>query len=210
MYKPTIINYPAEEIYKSFDDELDGRSVLSDTSKAFDKVWHHGVIFILEQNGFSGDLLNIFIDFSSNRKRSVSLFSAWVSVNEGVPQGSILEPLLFLTYINELSDNLSSNVKLIADVTSLFSFTHDVNVSARELNDDLRKISNWTFHWKMSFTPDVNKQAQKVIFSPKIKSNIRPVLVFNNNFVSQANSQKYLEIILDIKLTFEGHLLNAF
>ena len=62
----------------------------------------------------------------------------------------------------------------------------------------------------MSFTPDVNKQAQKVIFSPKIKSNIHPPLVFNNSFVSQVNSQKHLEIILDIKLTFEEHLLNVF
>ena len=83
--------------------------------------------------------------------------SAWASVNAGVPQGSILGPLLFLIYINDLSDNLSSNVKLFANETSLFSVTHDVNISAVELNDDLRKVSNWTFQWKMSSNPDVNK-----------------------------------------------------
>ena len=71
--------------------------------------------------------------------------SAWTSVNAGFPQGSILDPLLFLIYINDKSDNLSSNVKLIADDTFLFSVIHDVSVSARELNDDLRKISNWVF-----------------------------------------------------------------
>ena len=92
----------------------------------------------------------------------------------------------------------------------MFSVSHDVNVSARELNDDLRKISNWNFQWKMSFNPDVNKQAQEVIFSQKIKSNIHPPLVFNNNVVSQVNSQKHLGITLDFKLTFEERLLNAF
>ena len=60
--------------------------------------------------------------------------SAWASVNAGVPQGSILGPLLLLIYINDLSDKLSSNVELFADDTSLFSVIYDVKVSARELN----------------------------------------------------------------------------
>ena len=79
--------------------------------------------------------------------------SAWASVDAGVLQGSNLGPLLFLIYINFyrklLSDNLSSNVTLFADDTSLFYVTHDVKVSERELNDDLRKISNWASQWKM-------------------------------------------------------------
>ena len=96
------------EIYKSFDDGLEVRSVFLDISKAFDKVWHDGVIFKLEQNGISGDLLNILIDFLSNRKQRVVLngqFSAWASVNAGIPQGSILGLFLFLICINDLSDD---------------------------------------------------------------------------------------------------------
>ena len=84
----------------------------------------------------------------------------------------------------------------------MFSVTHDVNVFASGLNDDLGKIGNWAFQGKMSFNLDVNKQAQEVIFSQKIKSNIHPPLVFNNNIVSQANSQK--------QLTFEEHVLKVF
>ena len=76
--------------------------------------------------------------------------------------------------------------------TSLFSVTHNVSVSTRELNDDLRKISNWAFQWKMGFNPDVNKQAQEVIFSRKIKSNIHPSFVLDNDIVSQTNSTNYL------------------
>ena len=189
------------------------RSVFLDTSKVFDKVWRDGVIFKPEQNDISGDLLNILIDFLSNRKQRVKLngeISVWACVNAEVPQGSFLSPLLFLIYINDLSDNLSSNVKLFAEDTSLFSVTHDENVSVRELNDDVRKISNWALQWKMSFNPDVNKQAQEVISSLKTKGNIHPPLVFNNNIVLQVNSQTHLGVALDLKLTFEEHLTNVF
>ena len=61
---------------------------------------------------------------------------------------------LFLIYINDLADDLSSNVKLLADDTSLFTVVHDVNAFARELNDDLKKINKWAFQWKMSFNPE--------------------------------------------------------
>ena len=184
-----------------------------DIYKAFDKIWHDGVIFKLERNGMSGELLNILIDFLSNMNQRV-LFngevSAWISVNAGVSQGSISEPLLFLIYINDLSNNLPSNVKLLADNTSLFSVTHDVNLPAKKLNDDLRQISNLAFQWKMSFNPDLNKQTQEVTFIRKIKINIHPLLVFNNNVVSQVNSHKHLGIIIDFKLTFEEYLLRVF
>ena len=78
----------------------------------------------------------------------------WTSVNAGVPQGSILDPLLFLIYINDLTDGLSSNAKLFADDTSLFSVIHDVDASANELNNGLYQINKWAFQRKMSFNPD--------------------------------------------------------
>ena len=65
--------------------------------------------------------------------------SSWANVMAGVPQGSILGPLLCLIYINDLLDGLSSNAKLFADDTSLFSVVHDINASAIELNSDLKK-----------------------------------------------------------------------
>ena len=197
------------EIYKSFDESFEVRGVFLDISKAFDKVWHECLIFKLKQNGISGNLINLLCDFLKNRKQRVLLngqVSGWPDVKAGVPQGSILGPLLFLIYTNDLSKGLSSNAKLFADDTSLFSVIHDSNTSARELNNDLAKINRWAFQWKMSFNPDPKKQAQEVIFSRKSKATSHPPLVFNNNNVMQAASHKHLGIILDTRLSFEKHL----
>ena len=75
-----------------------------------------------------------------------------------VSQGSILSPLLFKIYINDLSDDLSSNANLSADDTSLFSVVHNINASAIELDSDLNKINDWPLQWKMTFNPDRSKQ----------------------------------------------------
>ena len=197
------------EIHQSFDDGFDVLSVFHDISKAFDKVWHDVLIFKLKQNGISGNLLNLLSNFLRNRKQRVVLngqTSSWADVNAGVPQGSILGPLLFLIYINDLADGLSSNAKLFADDTSLFSVVHNANTTAKELNNDLVKISRWAYQWKMSFNPDPSKQAQEVIFSRKTKKEYHPPLAFNNNNVSETNSQKHLGVVLDNHLSFEDHL----
>ena len=136
--------------------------------------------------------------------------STCVNVEAGVPQGSILGPLLFLIYINDLSENLVSNPKLFADDTSLFSVIFDKDLSAKNLNDDLNRINNWAFQWKMSFNPDPNKQAQKVLFSRKIQKSSQPSLIFNNNIVTQSLTQKHLGMFLDTKLDFQEHLKSIF
>ena len=74
----------------------------------------------------------------------------------GVPQGSILGPLFFLIYINDLGNNLSSTVKLSADDTSIFSIVLDIDLSSKQLNDDLKKVSDWAYQWKMSFNPGLS------------------------------------------------------
>ena len=77
-------------------------------------------------------------------------------------------PLFFLTYINDLHDNLITNPKLFVDDTSLFSIAYDPNATANNLNNDLAKINYWAYQKKMNFNPDPSKQAQEVLFSRKI------------------------------------------
>ena len=108
--------YLVNEIHKAFDDpkSLEVRAVFLDISKAFDKVWHDGLLFKLNQNGISGGLLKLFENYLHNRKQRVVLngsYSAYSSIESGVPQGSVLGPLLFLVYINDLESNINSNIK---------------------------------------------------------------------------------------------------
>ena len=109
--------------------------------------------------------MNIITDFLSFRKQQVVLngqASPSVSIEAGVPQGSILRPLLFLIYINNLSDDLSTNAKLFADDKSLFSIVQNFNTPASNLNSNLSKTSNWACQWKITFNPDPRKQAHFV------------------------------------------------
>ena len=120
----------------------------------------------------------------------------------------MLGPLLFLIYINDLPDGLTSLCKIFADDTSLFSKVHNINKSANELNGDLEKISQWVYQWKMQFNSDSNKQANEVIYSRKSDSaNVfHPSTKLNNNSIPKCPSQKHSGIVLDSKLNFNSHV----
>ena len=86
----------------------------------------------------------------------------------GVPQGSLLGPLLFLIFINDITANLECNVKIFADDISLFSLVHVPNESLAKLGRDLGRVTRWVQQWKMSFNPDPFKQAVEVHFPVRL------------------------------------------
>ena len=120
-----------------------------------------------------------------------------------VSQGSILGLLLFLIYTNNLSDGLQCKV----NDASLFATAHNIDKATNDLNNGLTKIKKWVFQWKMSFNPDISKQAHEVIF-PRRRSTLayHPPLTLNNLPVAQTNFQKHLGMQLDKKLNFVEHL----
>ena len=193
------------DISKAFDKvwhakHLEVRSVFLAISKAFDKVWHKGLLYKLKSMGISGDLLRI------QRVILNGQTSSWRPVLAGAPQGSILGPLPFLVYINDLPNELKSNAKLFADDTSLFTIIKDKQESAYFPNKDQSLISKWDFNWKMLFNPDTNKPAQEVLFSRKKKTQNHPNISLNNIQVERVSHQKHQGIILDEKLNFKEHI----
>ena len=97
-------------------------------------------------------------------------------------------------------------MKLFADDTSLFSAVHVSNISANVLNNDLPKISEWVYKLKMLFNPDLNKQAQEVIFSRKLNKPSHPKIAFNSAPIICADWQKYLGMYLNKALNFNHHI----
>ena len=199
------------EIYSNFDaiPSLETRGVFLDISKAFDRVWHEGLLFKLKSYGINGPPLTLIKSFLSNRFQRVVLngqTSNWKEVLAGVPQGSILGPLFFLIFINDIPEGIQSNIKIFADDTSIFSVLKDNERDSAILSEDLNLISNWAFKWKMSFNPDPSKQAKEIVFSKKRCVTQLPVLMFNNNVISSTDSHKHLGMILDSKLSFIKHL----
>ena len=140
------------EIFEAFDcnPSLEVRSVFLDISKAFDKILHEGLLYKIRSMGISGELYNLHESYLSGRLQRVVLngqTSSWRPVLARVSQGSILGPLLFLIYINDLPNELKSNVKLFADDTSLFTIVKDKNESCNTLNNDLMLIPKWAYNW---------------------------------------------------------------
>ena len=122
------------------------------------------------------------------------------------PQVSVLGPLLFLIYINDLEENIHSQVRFFADDTMLFSIVKNPIISANELNQDLETIRQWAHQWKLEFNPDPTKQATEHLFSCKNKPPAHPPLFFNGNIVTKVDEHKHLGLILDKKLSFKSHL----
>ena len=128
--------------YSSFnvDPTLEVGGVFLDMSKAFDKVWHEGLIYKLRQVAISGEALAFTNSFLNSRFQCVILngqSSNRLPIKAGVPQGSILRLLFLFVYINDLLEKISPTIKLFADDTSLFSVVNDPDISANKLNKDL-------------------------------------------------------------------------
>ena len=124
-----------------------------DFSKAFDRVPHFRLLSKLEHMGIRGNVLNVIRDFLSNRTLKVSVngkLSETKMVLSGVPQGSVLGPLLFVLFINDLPDNIKSAIKVFADDVKLIgnaSHQHDIE-------DDLKELEHWEKLWLLSFNVD--------------------------------------------------------
>ena len=127
--------------------------VYLDFQKAFDKLLHQRLLRKLKAYGIGNDVINWIEKWLTHRRQRVIVnieISNWKSVLSGVPQGSVLGPILFLIYINDLEDDISSKVLKFADDTKVFRKVTN-NTDKQRLQDDLDKLVKWSEKWQMLF-----------------------------------------------------------
>jgi len=193
-------------ITKALDRGLQTDIIFLDLSKAFDKVPHHHLCNRLSFYGIRGNILTWIQNFLSNRHQQVILegsFSESQAVKSGVPQGTILAPLLFLIYINDLPLSINANIGLYADDTILYSIIHSIS-DCHALQEDLNTLSQWATRTDMYFNPD------KSVYM-RITRKHNPVLynyTIDNTAIQQVSSTKYLGITISNDLTWSTHINN--
>ena len=202
--------YQLVDLYNTFagaiDDGKEVRVVFCDISKAFDRVWHRGLLFKLRRMGLSGSLLSWFASYLDNRKQRVAVegsLSDILGVNAGVPQGSILGPLLFLIYINDIVDEIGSCIRLFADDTSLYMIVEDPGSVADLMNTDLSKIHSWANQWLVKFNPN---KTEELIITKKHQPPNHPPLFMNNVQVTRVEQHKHLGLIFNQQCSWHHHV----
>ena len=142
------------EAYEAVDNGKEYDTVYLDFSKAFDKVPHKRLLKKLEAHGIGGEILRWIREWLTNRKQRVCINgvkSDWRTVISGVPQGSVLGPLLFIIYLNDLDSDISSNICKFADDTKI-GRTINGPEDSQALQNDLNKLYEWSEKWQMKFS----------------------------------------------------------
>lgn len=182
------------------------QAVFLDITKAFDSVWHRGLLKKLEQINIKGSALQLFSSYLSNRKivtvvdgeKSIEL-----PINAGVPQGSRLGPLLFILFINDLVVDLESTPYLYADDTTLIATAKNTTETTNKLNRDLVKITNWAHIWKVEFNPAKSKD---MIFSKALLPSFPTMM--GDYCIERVHLHKHLGIFLSSDLTWDRQIAN--
>ena len=192
------------EISKEIDDHKTVHCMILDFSKAFDTVPFKRLIQKLDFYGVSGNLLKWIENWLTKRTQTVVIedcHSDEEEVLSGVPQGTVLGPLLFLTYINSICDGITCRIKLFADDCLLYKTINDEN-DTKILQNDLDKIVKWCNLWQMSFNIDKCKMLK---ISKKL-DNINVNYKIKGEEIENVKQHTYLGIELTNTLSWKEHI----
>ena len=204
------ITHLTNHIYKEFDKQNYTLAICIDFSKAFDTINHEILLDKLKHIGIRGTLLHWFKSYLSNRKQFVSFNgnkSSPLFIENGVPQGSILGPILFLIYINDIINTSELlNFTLYADDSIIYVSGNSINDIILAANQELNKVLNWVTCNKLTLNME---KTHYVIFNRNktFPMDIQPLLI-NNQPVKREQITKFLGVSLDEKLNFKKHISN--
>ena len=193
-----------EEITRSVDQKRQVDMLILDFSKAFDTVAHQRLLLKLEHCGIRGKMLQWLSSWLTNRKQCVVVdgeFSNEVMVTSGVPQGTVLGPLMFLIYVNNIGKGLSSRIRLFADDALLYKEIRSQE-DADILQDDLSKLERWSVVWQMSFNP----QKCTVLRVHRKRNPVRSNYQLLGHTLEESQSSKYLGVEISSDLKWNSHI----
>ena len=196
-----------EHLTNFFDEGEAVDIIYFDFRKAFDSVPHQRLIAKLKSYGITGNIVNWISDFLTGRTQRVRVdneFSNSAHVLSGIPQGSILGPILFTVFINDISDNIQSLCHIFADDTKIFNTVNNQNV----LQADINRLVEWTEVWDLHF----NNDKCKVMHLGRNNVNNRYFMTDGNGInkdISTCTQEKDLGVIFDQHLSFETHIQTA-
>ena len=197
-----------ENVGKCLDEGKQMDMIFLDFSKAFDLVNHTMLLHKLKKLGFSGKLFDWLSDYLCNRNQRVVLngcASEWITVTSGVPQGSILGPLLFLLFINDMPDSAKNSIlAMFADDVKCFRRIVDIN-DCMSLQNDLDELYQWSKYWKLNF----NSLKCKVISFTRNRNPIKFVYKINGEPLENVSSFCDIGITVDSFLTHIVHIKNV-
>ncbi|KAJ8737082.1 hypothetical protein PYW07_000353 [Mythimna separata] len=181
-----------------------------DIAKAFDKVWHNGLIYKLYQLGVPDRLVLIMRDFLSNRSFRYRIEGALSSphpIRAGVPQGSVVSPLAFTLYTSDIPKDSRAQLALFADDTAIYYTGRDPKAIARKLQTSANTLGEWFRKWRIEVNPD---KSQAVLYSKQRQSvTPPPPITMYGKPIPWEKQAKYLGVILDQHLTFSEHIRQA-
>lgn len=196
-----------DEILKSLQDRKQCDTIVLDFSKAFDKVSHDHLLFKLERLGIDSTTCTWIQSFLLNRTQRVVIdgaTSSSVPVTSGVPQGSVLGPILFLAFINDLPSYVThSRVRLFADDTIVYLTVSSID-DCSKLQDDLNSLERWERDWLMSFHPS----KCNVLHITRKRTKIQNTYSLHGEFLESVPSAKYLGVTITDDLTWNRHTDN--
>ena len=182
-----------------------GDVIYLDFKKAFDSVPHIRLLQKLKAYGVEGDLLNWIQHFLMGRKQRVSvngILSDWVIVLSGIPQGSVLGPILFVIFINDLPDMVKSTAKIFADDTKIFNRILNRD-DHQQLQANLNYLVKWSEEWQLGFNESKCKVLHLGTNNPRLEYQMNSVTLMTDT------AEKDLGVTIDNKLKFHRHISNA-
>lgn len=191
-------------IEKALEDKQICSTLFLDVAAAFDKVWHEGLIHKLKVMlpGPYVDLLRSYLSERLFRVRQEDEYSELREVKAGVPQGSVLGPVLYLLYTSDIPQSDHVSIATFADDTAILATAQTVEEAANKLQYASEEIHQWTKRWKIKLN---ELKSAHVNFTNKLLVN-PPTISINNVLVPHENSAKYLGMTLDVKLKWKEHV----